>query len=255
MAEPPGTASWKTDARALVVRTGVASHRGNVRDHNEDVAIVDAAVFGVADGVGGHAAGEIAAALAAEHVIGAARRGGGGPVAVAAAQAAVAAASASPELHGMGTTLCFGLAGWADGAPAVQVVNLGDSRGYLVGPDRIARLTRDHSWVQEMIDAGLLTEDQAFRHPRRNLVTRSVGAAGSEPDVTVVGARAGMRLLFCTDGVTDELNDRDLAAVVSTWSHPQAVADAVVDAVLAGPGRDNVTAVVVEVLAVRRVPV
>lgn len=239
----------------MVVRVGAASVNGNVRDHNEDVVVLGPGLFGVADGMGGHAAGDVAAATAAREVVSSIEAGRDGLAAAGAAHRAVLdLASSSPSYEGMGTTLCFGVSGWWDGEPAIEIVNVGDSRAYALDVDRrFAQLTKDQSWVQELVDNGMLSEEDARIHPRRNVVTSSVGTPGAcEPVGTIVAAEPGMRLLFCSDGISDELEVMTIATVLGGRSHPQEIADTLVATVLDGDGYDNITAVVVDVLAVRR---
>ena len=231
-------------------RAGGASATGRVREQNEDALHVGEQIFVVADGMGGHAAGEVASRIAveamveldAEGVLTAERLQR--QVAVAADRIAARVAE-DPGLGGMGTTLALVSATEGEGW---TVLHLGDSRVYRLSETGLARLTRDHSEVEELMAAGLITEAEARTHPRRNVITRSLAAQGdARPDTTPVELHPGETLLLCTDGLTSELEDDAIETVLRQHAEPQEAADALVAAALDAGGRDNVTVLVVEI--------
>ncbi|WP_418908628.1 PP2C family protein-serine/threonine phosphatase [Glutamicibacter endophyticus] len=133
---------------------------------------------------------------------------------------------------------------------ALLLVNVGDSRGYRLRNGQLVQLTRDHSAVQEMVDAGQITEAEARNHPHRNLITRALGAgADSHPDTTVLRPRVGDRYLLCSDGLSGELSVESIAELLISYRNRDAAAAALVSAAVEAGGRDNVAVVVVDVLA------
>jgi protein phosphatase len=237
-------------------RWGAATHPGNVRDSNEDDYVADTHVFAVADGMGGHNAGEVASAIATttlrDRLANGAANLGVAVAAVIEANAAIfQAAYGNPDQRGMGTTLT-GLAvipATAANPMRLGLVNVGDSRTYVRRNGRLKRATIDHSYVQELLDTGHITEEEARNHPRRNIVTRALGI---EPTVRVdswlVPMVRGDRWVVCSDGLVDEVIDRDIDEVLATYPDPQQAAEALVATALLNGGRDNVTVVVVDVL-------
>jgi PPM family protein phosphatase len=237
-----------------VVRWGAASDAGRVRPGNEDDFVADGEVFGVADGMGGHLAGEVASKMAAERLRDRLAGGADHPdvvvAAVMEANAAIfAAAHANLEQRGMGTTLTALSLLHADGDPRVVVANVGDSRTYVLRHGRLRRVTTDHSYVQELVATGHITETEARNHPRRNIVTRALGI---EPivrvDTMVLPRVRGDRYVLCSDGLVDEVDDDVIAAIVIADEDPQAAADGLVSAANEAGGRDNITVVVVDIL-------
>jgi len=233
------------------IRAAMATDVGRVREHNEDAVLVTPRVVAVADGMGGHAAGEVAAALAVE-----ALRPLGDDDAVqtddvvarvgAANQALLDSAAAHPEQRGMATTL-VGLAQVVvDGAQRWVAVNIGDSRIYRVVDGTMTQVSQDHSEVGELVAMGLLSEEDALRHPARNIVTRCLGRDPLEPvDSWVLAPHPGERFLLCSDGLTNELRDPAIARLLMDGDDPQVIADRLVAAAVEAGGRDNVTVVVV----------
>lgn len=133
--------------------------------------------------------------------------------------------------------------------PSLLLVNVGDSRGYRLRDGVLQQLTRDHSAVQEMIDAGQITELEARNHPHRNLITRALGAgADSQPDTMMLRARIGDRYLLCSDGLSGELTPEHLHALLEAYADPQAAALALTQAALEAGGRDNIAVIVIDVL-------
>ena len=237
---------------------------GPVRDNNEDTFLADedAGLFVIADGMGGHAAGEVASRVAVETVR-ALLQGSVDPeetrlertvpdpadelrerLRYAMNQASVrirAEAQKNPAWAGMGTTLCVLM---VEGDQA-HIAHVGDSRIYLCRDGRLSRLTRDHTVVQKEIDAGRLTVQMARQVPHRNYLTQSVGYHGPvEPDTATRPVLVGDVFLLCSDGLTDPLEDAQIARIVQD-SDPGELAERLVGQALAAGAEDNVTVVVV----------
>jgi PPM family protein phosphatase len=234
---------------------------GRRRDKNEDAFLVDPAMglYAVADGMGGHAAGEIASKLAMEALEDSMRGSVWSPGSADTDDAARRLENAVQEANrricdsirihderrGMGTTLVALLAA---GQKAV-LAHVGDSRAYLVRGGSLVRLTSDHSWVNEQVKLGYLSDEDAQRHPMRNIVTR---ALGSRPEVatdrTVEDMLPGDIYLLCSDGLNSMLSDSEIQTlVVRHRGEPESACRALVAAANACGGEDNVTVVVVEV--------
>lgn len=238
----------------VVLRAGAATSSGKRRPHNEDAHAVGDRLCLVADGMGGHAAGDVAAALAVESLVEslAAVAVPGRDDLTSAVRSANAAirdvASRTPSAAGMGTTVVGAAVVAADAGQAVAVFHVGDSRCYRWHAGELRLVTRDHSLVQQLVDAGRLSPADAEAHPMGNVVTRALGVDDEvDPDVVVI-AQAPCRLLLCSDGLHDELPARAIGRVLAGIDDPQVAAERLVDLVLLGPARDNVTAVVVDVL-------
>lgn len=225
-----------------------ATHVGRVRSANQDSVYPATAGSGeallgvVADGMGGAAGGEVASATALDAVLASPEPGA---ARIEAANRAVhALASARPELAGMGTTVTLADLD-ADGRG--RFAHVGDSRAYLWRDDELTQLTQDHTVVAEWLAVGAITEDEAKTHPRRGMLTRSVGVA---PSVTVDEFEAelapGDRLLLCSDGLNGMVRDDRIAALLSTGT-PEEAAWALVEAANAAGGHDNITVLVVDV--------
>jgi PPM family protein phosphatase len=242
----------------LTMRPAVASEVG-VRQNNEDAAFASARLAAVADGVGGAIAGELASSLAINKLIGLDKRRLVEPLerelgaVVGDANAVIEFVIAyDPGLAGMATTLTA--VALSNGGDYV-VANVGDSRSYLLRGGRLHRLTRDDSFVQDLIDRGALSEEEARRHPRRSIVLEVLnGDERPLPRLRTLRARAGDRLLLCSDGVTDYLTDAEVAALLRPGVDAAAAARGIVAAALAAGSRDNVTAVVADVEADPAVP-
>jgi serine/threonine protein phosphatase PrpC len=228
---------------------GARSDVGRQRTGNEDRYLARPPVFAVADGMGGHQAGEVASTIAVE-ALEAATRGADGPdgrVVVDSLERSNRAirdrASERPELAGMGTTCTVALV--ADGV--VRIGHVGDSRAYLFRDGSLAQLTEDHSLVASMVREGIIDPDDALTDGRRNIITRALGA---EDDVRIdqvtTELRPGDRLLLCTDGLTGQVPEPDIVAVLAAEGDPEHAAQRLVDAANAAGGDDNVTVIVVD---------
>lgn len=245
------TAGSSAQGHDLVLRAGAATDVGRVRDHNEDSLLVTASVFAVADGMGGHAAGEVASRIVTETLEELAERDRIVPDDIVAALALantrlLESAARHPEQTGMGTTATGLSVVSAGGSDHWAVFNVGDSRVYRLVDAELNLVTVDHSEVQEMIDAGLLTAEQAARHPLRNIVTRSLGTEVTPvPDLWVFPPSPGERFVICSDGLSNELSREEIRRVVVEVDDPQQAAVALVAAAVEAGGRDNVTAIVV----------
>jgi protein phosphatase len=249
------------EAGALHLEVGRSSDRGPSRDLNEDyldyyIPASEArerakgAIFVVADGMGGHQAGEVASKEAVRKVIEEYYAGPADDPARSLARAVSAAnhlvyrhASSDPARSGMGTTLVAAAIIGTD----VHVANVGDSRAYAINRDTITQITRDHSWVEEQIEAGILTREQAQKHPQRNLITRALGRRETvQADLFEGKLEASGALLLCTDGVSGTLTDDQMAQIIRAMPPSRAADRLVSDAASAG-GTDNASALIVRV--------
>ena len=226
------------------------THTGRVRDNNEDAVVSSDRLAAVADGMGGHPGGEIAAAVAIA-LTQAAFTGRSLDELQAAVRAANRAiwdrANGGRGLEGMGTTICA--AGLIEDR-SLAVVNVGDSRVYLLRNGSLTQLTHDHTLTAEAVRRGDLSEQEALDHPHRNVLTRALGVAPDvELDSTAHPAHEGDRLLVCTDGLYNEVPNDEVASLIATTQDIQATADSLVDLALSRGGRDNVSVVVAEISA------
>jgi serine/threonine protein phosphatase PrpC len=239
------------------LRSAAGSDIGRRRSMNQDSACTSPRLLAVADGMGGHAHGEVASAIA----IGAladldlSLRGVdmtqvdllaalGGALSDAATRL-TAAARHDPELRGTGTTVVAML---VDGT-RIGVLHIGDSRAYVLRAGELSRLTRDHTLVQALVDEGRISAEEAEDHPRRSVLMRTLQDGGSvEPDLFEHAAVPGDRYLICTDGVTGVLSDAQLHEVLASAAEPRAVVDRLIELANAGGGPDNITCVVADLL-------
>lgn len=240
--------------RGFVLDWAGRSDVGRKRAVNEDSVLVGPPVFAVADGMGGHAAGDKASAAVVERLAALKSDAEHGYLTVSQVEQALNAAADDIDdfsAHipiGAGTTVTGALLALENGEAQFAVFNVGDSRVYLLSDDEFARVTRDHSVVQEMVDAGLLDARDAEDHPDSNVITRAVGfREPPRPDVWMIPVRSGMRLLLCSDGLTKEIDDREIRRHLAAGGTAAETADGLMDAALAAGGRDNVTVVVIDV--------
>lgn len=237
-----------THAIGPIVGAGWATSPGHRRTVNEDAVLAGPHWFCVADGMGGHRAGDVAATLVVDVLAGHAAPGATVDTvrhAVTDANRTVHAAAAGPR-SGMGSTV-VGAAPLTDGG--VAVFHVGDSRCYRLHDGELTLLTTDHTAVQDLVVGGLLDPADALTHRLRHVVTRGIGIAPAVVvDVTVLAPPAG-RLLLCSDGLSGELAAPRIGRVLAGVRDPGAAARRLVDLVLAGPARDNVTALVVDIAA------
>jgi serine/threonine protein phosphatase PrpC len=216
-----------------------ATDRGHRRAANEDSYVAQSPIFAVADGMGGHSAGDLASAAV---VTGAIDR------ALERATDDIEIVGEGSEL-GVGTTVTGVVLTLQGGEPYFAVFNIGDSRVYQFERGELRQVTVDHSVVQEMVDSGLIDRAQAEHHPDSNVITRAVGFnMPPTADYWMLPLRPGFRLLICSDGLTKELGDDRLLALMSAGQDARNTAHALVDAALAAGGRDNVTTIVLDVI-------
>jgi protein phosphatase len=224
-----------------------------VRQQNEDSFLAEETLFVVADGMGGHNAGEVASALAVTTLKAGARLGIDTTEdfreLVQQANSAIYTASLDDSTQsGMGTTVTA-LSIVEGEEPRVLVANVGDSRAYLWRSGALSRLSVDHSYVQELVNEGIITPEAARVHPRRNIVTRALGIDRSVMvDVFTHFVRTGDRIVLCSDGLVDEVADTEIARVLGQHTDPQETAEALVMVANTNGGRDNTTVIVVDVL-------
>jgi PPM family protein phosphatase len=244
----------------LVLRYAVRSDVGLLREGNEDSAYAGPRLLAVADGMGGHAAGEVASSLTIASI---AELDAEQPSSdmLAALASAVATANArlqekiiaNPAVEGMGTTLTALL--WSDGHAAV--CHIGDSRGYLLRQGELYQITHDHTLVQSLVDEGRISADDVSTHPQRSLLLRALdGRSAAEPDLSVHDAMPGDRYLLCSDGLSGVVSDETLRHTLETVADPDAATRELIDLANAGGGPDNITCIVADVVdtATTRLP-
>lgn len=230
-----------------MIEFGHLSHVGLRREHNEDTYYGDGelGLWLVADGMGGHEFGEVASALARDTIVREVRRGTPLGTAIQKADEEIIAHSRRrSEALPMGTTIA---AARVDGS-RFEVAWVGDSRVYLFN-DQLRQLSQDHSYVQELIDQGAITAEQARIHPHRNVVTQALGVTDPESlkVETISGEfKRGMQLLLCSDGLTEEVSDDQIEKVLAQHDlSAQECVEHLVLAALDGGGSDNVTVILV----------
>jgi protein phosphatase len=240
----------------ISTRAAAASDVGKVRSVNEDSLVARHPVFAVADGMGGHNAGDLASAIAAGELARLGDLAAAGQTlteeqvadAIRSARQQITALPRSPLGRAAGTTLTGAVLISGDGGPQWLVFNLGDSRTYAFEDGVLLQLTHDHSEVQELVEVGFITPLEARSHPRRNVVTKALGAGVlCEADFSVFPARAGQRLLVCSDGLTEHVGDRRITQILRTHPEPASAVAALVRCALAAGGKDNISVVVVNV--------
>ena len=257
-ANAPGRAEMAVEGRAgadvvqgasATLAWGSRSDVGLVRGHNEDSFLVQAPLFAVCDGMGGHAAGEVASSIAVSTIAEKAPAGADDVLLGVAVEAANTAVMLGAE-HGVGkpgmgcTASCCLI---EEGKMAIA--HVGDSRIYLLRHGSLVRVTHDHSYVEELVDSGQITADEARTHPSRSIITR---ALGSDPDMYAdhfsLEVSNGDRVILCSDGLSSMIADSEIEALAVSSATPQQAADNLVAAALTAGGLDNVTVVVVDVV-------
>jgi PPM family protein phosphatase len=237
----------------MTIRHGAATDRGRMREGNEDNFLSRGHLHAVADGMGGHQAGEVASRIAVEILSQIDDRGPwhDARVAVDALRTSIKqanhkireAAGRDEQLKGMGTTLTVVL---EDGA-TFYLAHIGDSRAYLLRDGKLSLLTHDHTLVQQLVDEGRLTPEEAAQHPQRSIITRALGVDPEvEPDTEIYRRRAGDRLLLCTDGLSGVVGEGEIARLLSQIRDPQECAEELVRSANAEGGPDNITVVVID---------
>ncbi len=242
------------DGTEVTLGWSALTDTGLRREVNEDSYLAKPPLFAVADGMGGHAAGDFASAAVvtrlAEH---AGKTVVGTPDIDQALRLAVQDMGRGKGVtdEGSGTTVTGAALGSISGEPAWIVFNIGDSRVYRLIGGVLEQLTVDHSIVQELVDAGQITKEEAETHPHSNVITRAVGFHEAPlPDYRAIAIEPGMRLLICSDGLTKMLTAYGIRHFLTSNQSADAAAHHLLDAALGNGGRDNVTVVVVDVLKV-----
>jgi PPM family protein phosphatase len=234
----------------LVLRYAARSDRGLVRANNEDSVYAGARLLALADGMGGHAAGEVASQLVIAALAHLDDDEPGGDLlgkleaAVHAGNSAIAAqVEMEPDLEGMGTTLTAILFA----GNRLGLVHIGDSRGYLLRDGELTQITKDDTFVQTLVDEGRITAEEAHSHPQRSLIMRALTGHEVEPTLTMREARAGDRYLLCSDGLSDPVSDE---TILEALQIPDVAESAyrLIELALRGGGPDNVTVVVADVV-------
>ena len=254
----PGRAEMPVEGRAGAdavsgsnefISWGARSDVGLVRSHNEDSFLLQAPLFVVSDGMGGHAAGEVASSIAIE-TIGELAPGSADDVLLGAAveSANTRVMSASDQGIGKPGMGCTATAVIID-KNRMAVAHVGDSRAYVLRQGTLVRVTHDHSYVEELVDSGQITADEARTHPSRSIITR---ALGSDPDMYAdhfsLEVGDGDRIILCSDGLSGMIGDGQIESLAVSSATPQQAADNLVAAALTAGGADNVTVVVIDVL-------
>jgi serine/threonine protein phosphatase PrpC len=238
----------------LALRYAIRSDVGLLREGNEDSAYAGPRLLAVADGMGGHAAGEVASSLTIASMAELDSQAPGGDM-LAELSAAVATANArlqetiiaNPAVEGMGTTLTALF--WSDGHAAV--CHIGDSRGYLLREGELYQITHDHTLVQSLVDEGRISADDVSTHPQRSLLLRALdGRSIAEPDLSVHDSRPGDRYLLCSDGLSGVVSDETLRDTLAGIEDPEAVTRQLIELALHGGGPDNITCIVADVVEV-----
>ena len=244
----------------MLIRWGALSDTGVLRVQNEDSMLAQEGLFVVADGMGGHNAGEVASAMATSmlksaHTKGIADAKELGDLIKEINVQIFQSAAAKTEQSGMGTTLTALAITPSDqtlgenSVATATVANIGDSRTYLLRNGEFRQVSVDHSYVQELVSDGLITREEARTHARRNIVTRALGI---EPvvgvDTWTLPLIAGDRYVLCSDGLVDEVTDADIATCLKRITDPQETANELVAMANTNGGRDNITVIVVDVL-------
>ncbi|HOB08447.1 MAG: PP2C family serine/threonine-protein phosphatase [Limnochordia bacterium] len=232
------------------MRVGAATSNGLVRDHNEDAYWVSDNVFAVCDGMGGHQAGEVAAAIAVD-VFKSCDFSAKPPMdavmdAIMSAHRAIQAQAKAPHLRGMGTTATLAYIVKDGTAYHLYLGHVGDSRAYMLHNGKLTQITSDHSIVGELVRNGNLSKDEAFHHPHRHVVTQALGIGEIEIETFSAPLVPTDWILLCTDGLTDVVADEQIEAVLLQHD-PEGAACELIEIANANGGPDNVTVILVEI--------
>ena len=235
----------------LVLRYSARSDRGLVRQNNQDAVYAGPRLLALADGMGGHAAGEVASSLVISALAPLDEDDPGDDLLAELRDAAVQGNAAitrhvaeAPDLEGMGTTLTAILFAGS----RLGLVHIGDSRAYQLRGGELTQITRDDTFVQSLIDEGRITEEEAHTHPQRSLLLRAITGQDIEPSLTMREARPGDRYLLCSDGLSGVVSDETLAETLTTYRDPRECADRMIELALRGGGPDNITCIVADVV-------
>ncbi|MFE4949166.1 PP2C family protein-serine/threonine phosphatase [Leifsonia sp. NPDC056665] len=239
-------------------RAAAVSHVGKIRSNNQDSGYAGHELFVVADGMGGHAGGDVASAIAVNRIKEADGEYDTAPEAEFALQSALIAANSllaetvfeHPELTGMGTTVSA-LMRVGD---EIAIAHIGDSRIYLFRDGELSQVSVDHTFVQRLVDSGRITEEEAMVHPRRSVLMRVLGDVDASPeiDTLILATRPGDRWLICSDGLSGVVKNDDLLAALGARDAPKQVADKLLKQSLDAGAPDNVTVVILDIADVAR---
>lgn len=228
---------------------GVRTDVGRVREGNEDSYLIQEPLFGVADGMGGHLAGDVASQTAVEIITSKTKDQGADPTTLGevlseANKVIWKKAQNDPSLQGMGTTTTLLLL--KDGK--AHFAHVGDSRAYMYRDGQLSQVTEDHTLVQRMVNEGRLQPDEAERHPQRSIITRALGVdADVQVDTFSIDVRAGDRFLICSDGLSGMLSNEQIQETLAATGNAQDAADQLVEQANEAGGEDNITCVVIDI--------
>ncbi|MER5290811.1 Stp1/IreP family PP2C-type Ser/Thr phosphatase [Streptomyces pharetrae] len=237
---------------SLSLRFAAGSHKGMIREGNEDSGYAGPRLLAIADGMGGAAAGEVASSEAISTIVALDDDIPGSDVLTSLGVAVQRAndqlrqmVEEDPSLEGMGTTLTALL--WT--GQRLGLVHVGDSRAYLLRDGVLTQITQDHTWVQRLVDEGRITEEEATTHPQRSLLMRALGSGDHvEPDLSIREVRAGDRYLICSDGLSGVVSHQTMEDTLASYQGPQETVQELIQLALRGGGPDNITVIVADVL-------
>ncbi|MFF8591745.1 Stp1/IreP family PP2C-type Ser/Thr phosphatase [Streptomyces sp. NPDC015220] len=237
---------------SLSLRFAAGSHKGMIREGNEDSGYAGPRLLAIADGMGGQAAGEVASSEVISTIVpldddvpGSDLLTSLGTAVQRANDQLRAMVEEDPQLEGMGTTLTALL--WT--GQRLGLVHVGDSRAYLLRDGVLTQITQDHTWVQRLVDEGRITEEEATTHPQRALLMRALGSSEHvEPDLSVREVRAGDRYLICSDGLSGVVSHQTMEETLASYQGPQETVQELIQLALRGGGPDNITVIVADVL-------
>ncbi|WP_077796335.1 Stp1/IreP family PP2C-type Ser/Thr phosphatase [Streptomyces sp. JHA26] len=237
---------------SLSLRFAAGSHKGMIREGNEDSGYAGPRLLAIADGMGGQAAGEVASSEVISTIVALDDDVPGSDILTSLGTAVQRAndqlrhmVEEDPALEGMGTTLTALL--WT--GQRLGLVHVGDSRAYLLRDGVLTQITQDHTWVQRLVDEGRITEEEAGTHPQRSLLMRALGSGDHvEPDLSIREVRAGDRYLICSDGLSGVVSHQTLEDTLASYQGPQETVQELIQLALRGGGPDNITVIVADVL-------
>ncbi len=237
---------------SLSLRFAAGSHKGMIREGNEDSGYAGPRLLAIADGMGGQAAGEVASSEVISTIVALDDDVPGSDVLTSLGHAVQRAndqlrqmVEEDPALEGMGTTLTALL--WT--GQRLGLVHVGDSRAYLLRDGVLTQITQDHTWVQRLVDEGRITEEEAGTHPQRSLLMRALGSGDHvEPDLSIREVRAGDRYLICSDGLSGVVSHQTMEDTLASYQGPQETVQELIQLALRGGGPDNITVIVADVL-------
>ncbi|WP_234542370.1 Stp1/IreP family PP2C-type Ser/Thr phosphatase [Streptomyces shenzhenensis] len=237
---------------SLSLRFAAGSHKGMIREGNEDSGYAGPRLLAIADGMGGQAAGEVASSEVISTLVTLDDDVPGSDILTSLSHAVQRAndqlramVEEDPQLEGMGTTLTALL--WT--GQRLGLVHVGDSRAYLLRDGVLTQITQDHTWVQRLVDEGRITEEEATTHPQRSLLMRALGSGDHvEPDLSIREVRAGDRYLICSDGLSGVVSHQTLEETLASYQGPQETVQELIQLALRGGGPDNITVIIADVL-------